>query len=152
MEGKKKKMPSLIATTSAISHTTFLRTHYLWTNKNRNSQKSLKIVNFWLQKLILFGNLWPRNGQKGLENLYHFIPLETITLTKHKSVLTLLWTAYWFLLTGRGSVIDHTPLCETHYELFLSIFQNQDILKNILSVSNNSAIQMVLIINLNVYF
>ena len=122
------------------------------TRKNRNSQKSLKIVNFWLQKLILFGNFWPKNGQKGVENLYHFIPLETITLTKHKSVLTLLWTAYWFLLTSRVSVLITPSDVKPIMSCFCPFFQNQDILNNILSVSNNSAIKMVLIINLKVYF
>ena len=52
-----------------------------------------------------------------LYGIRYFIPHETITITKHKSVITLVWTAYWF------------PLCKTPYELFLSIFQNQAKLK-----------------------
>ena len=54
--------------------------------------------------------------------------LETITITKHKSFLTLFLDG--FPLTGRGRVVDHTPLCETTYELFLSIFKNLAKLKN----------------------
>ena len=34
------------------------------TRKNKNSQKSLKNVSFWLQKLILFGDFWPQKSPK----------------------------------------------------------------------------------------
>ena len=54
--------------------------------------------------------------------IQYFIQLETITITKHNSFLTLIWTPYWFLLTGGGRLVDHTPLCETPHELFFVNF------------------------------
>ena len=64
-----------------------------------------------------------------LYGIQYFIPLETITITKHKSFLTLFLDR--FPLTGRGRVVDHTPLYETPYEFFSSfIFYNLAKLKN----------------------